>query len=381
MQVKPISSPMLNATNPTSSVTCENSAISANSAAAFKLATLTNLPVVQTADGSSTSTFFHRVARNAIAAPAHPPPPQATSPPGLRVRVAMTARKRARVSEPEEEEKEQIEERKEDARIRAQRQAPTAPEPASAAPSVPEPTRRFLSVAEAAAHEGLPKGVVQAWVAQGLLVTLKPGLNNSRRLVDHASLRERVEMEIQRERALAVMRKQLNSRRVQRRHDDDDDDDDSEEDDDDDDEGEQEEEDEELEWRYRRILLFVRLDEEAAAVTGSHSMRAPGSDSKEDGELEQQQQQALSALTKQLDRAAGITNPATRMVCQEVGRARDVHRPGLRKVMEHIFERKIDRLVLFSRDDICDAASWSLFEFLCQSHDVDITCVTQPVPA
>ena len=83
------------------------------------------------------------------------------------------------------------------------------------APSQPPQERpRYLSVAAAATETGLPKAVVKSWAAQGFMDTLKPGSDNSHRLVEMGDLLRFVALK--RELARTDMRKKLEEEQAER---------------------------------------------------------------------------------------------------------------------------------------------------------------------
>jgi len=69
------------------------------------------------------------------------------------------------------------------------------------------PRCRYLTVAAAAKETGLPVAVVKSWASQGHIDTLKPGSDNSHRLVEMVDLLRFVELK--RERARTDVRKEL----------------------------------------------------------------------------------------------------------------------------------------------------------------------------
>jgi len=291
-------------------------------------------------------------------------PPRASNHSPCRLRIVKPntvgrKRERAAPSKPEEDDEDMKEEEEEE----------KTPTPAAPAP-VPVPARRYISAAEAAAHEGLPVGVVQGWMAQGLIVTLKAGPHNSRRLVDRHSLREHMELELQREHARAA-----NLRRMGRRPRQPSSKDEADQSDDDSDHEQQPESE-----RCRRTLLYVRMRHEAV-IDGDPAAAAAVPDGHDVTERSPQQQRALVEIAQWLERAAHIADPATRSMEMDVGVANDLSRPGFQRVLKKILQRQVDSLILISHDQVCDPGSWPLFELLCQLQHVTIRCVTESVPA
>jgi hypothetical protein len=52
----------------------------------------------------------------------------------------------------------------------------------------------------------------------------------------------------------------------------------------------------------------------------------------------------------------------------------DLDRTGFEEMMMRlIIQRRIKRLVISDREQVCSAGAWPLFEWLCKQHDVMIT--------
>ena len=214
------------------------------------------------------------------------------------------------------------------------------------APSQPPQERpRYLSVAAAATETGLPKAVVKSWAAQGFMDTLKPGSDNSHRLVEMGDLLRFVALK--RELARTDMRKKLEEEQAERLA------------------ADSKSSDEE-EQRRDRALVYVRVDENLA------DREARLDRDKE--ELTPQQIHEINVQLQQLGNTMGFPDRKTSMTVGEMGSAYDLSREGFDAVVTHILQRTIDRLVIFRPSQVCSAGAWPLFKWLCDSFDVAIVC-------
>ena len=221
------------------------------------------------------------------------------------------------------------------------------------APSQPPQERpRYLSVAAAATETGLPKAVVKSWAAQGFMDTLKPGSDNSHRLVEMGDLMRFVELK--REIARTDLRKKLEEEQAERQL------------------AADAQDCEEEKERGDITLVYLRVPEEEDPA--DRKQRSLDGDPED---LTPQQVHALNVGLQQLGDATGFNNRKTCPTVGEVGSAEDLDRTGFDEVVTHILGRKINRIVLAYPGQICNAGAWPLFKWLCDSFDVAIVCLHQ----
>ena len=228
----------------------------------------------------------------------------------------------------------------------------TAEPEATAATAAAAGRPRYLSVAAAATETGLPKAVVKSWAAQGFMDTLKPGSDNSHRLVEMGDLMRFVELK--REIARTDLRKKLEEEQAERQL------------------AADAQDCEEEKERGDITLVYLRVPEEEDPA--DRKQRSLDGDPED---LTPQQVHALNVGLQQLGDATGFNNRKTCPTVGEVGSAEDLDRTGFDEVVTHILGRKINRIVLAYPGQICNAGAWPLFKWLCDSFDVAIVCLHQ----
>jgi hypothetical protein len=290
------------------------------------------------------------------------PAPRCDSPP-LRIRLPPNARlgaghatKRQRVApgpEVEEAEVEAAPVAESDAVQLAKPAVATPNQAQSRSPKQTPQRPRYLSVAAAATETGLPKAVVKSWATQGLMDTLKPGSDNSHRLVEMGDLMRFVELK--REIARADLRKKLEEEQAERLA------------------ADSQDNEEEEQKSGDKTLVYLRVPEEELPAA---EPQTPESDVDPE-DLTPQQIHALGVKLQQLMNATGFNNRKTCLSVGEVGPADDLNRTGFEEVIAKIIGRKINRLALAYPGQICNAGAWPLFKWLCDAFDVAIVCLRQ----
>jgi len=191
------------------------------------------------------------------------------------------------------------------------------------------PPFEFVSAAVAAQRTGLAKSIIKTWLAEGLIGSLRPGSDASHRLVDLVDLTQFVEMK--RERA-------TNDARTQVEH--------------------------EHKMRSRRTLLWVTQPPLADDQDMDDNM------SEADIEL---LCKPLEDKAKQMREMLRIDPKASFCAYEHAADTNDLDRAGFEQVvMQFILPRKINRLAISDRKQVCSEAVWPLFEWLCRQHDVEV---------
>lgn len=192
-----------------------------------------------------------------------------------------------------------------------------------------EPPFEFVSAAVAAQRTGLPKGIIKTWLAEGLVGSLRPGSDASHRLVDLVDLTRFVEMK--RERA-------TNDARTQVEH--------------------------EHKMRSRRTLLWVTQP----PLPDDQDM----DDNMSEADIELLCK-PLEDKAKQMREMLRIDPKASFCAYEHAADANDLDRAGFEQVMmQLILPRKINRLVISDRKQVCSEAVWPLFEWLCRQHEIKV---------
>lgn len=220
------------------------------------------------------------------------------------------------------------------ARSAASAAAAAATDPPAAAAAV-VPRFQFVSASVAAKQIGLPKAIVKSWAAQGLIDTLKPGSDASHRLIDVLDLARFVEMK--RERASGHTRVQV-------------------------------EQEFEQQLRGLNTLLYVRHPPPANLLLDDMS--------EEEITLHSKPLESMAAKMRNL---LHLDPNVCFSLSELVADNEDLDRIGFENIMMRlVLRRKIERLVISNREQVCSAAVWPLFEWICKQHDVSIVLASMP---
>jgi len=183
-------------------------------------------------------------------------------------------------------------------------------------------SHRYVSVTEAAAESGLPRGVISGWAEQKLVQNLKTGVGNSKRVVRLGDV-----LRLRDQRVAPSMPRTLAP--------------------------------------GCRVLLYTRIDGDGE-----------GNDEEDALELERADECFYAQVMQRHPDAAQWRTYR----CAEIGRQADLNRPGFVQLMAMILARKIDLLVVADTEQLCSAGCLPLLLWLLTNNHITLQLQTPPQP-
>ncbi len=186
-------------------------------------------------------------------------------------------------------------------------------------------SHRYVSITEAAAESGLPRGVISGWAEQKLVQNLKTGVGNSKRVVQLGDV-----LRLRDQRVAPSMPRVLAP--------------------------------------GCRVLLYTRIDGDGE-----------GDDEEDALELERADERFYAQVMQQHSDSAQWRTYR----CAEIGRQADLNRPGFVRLMAMILARKIDLLMVADTEQLCSAGCLPLLLWLLTNNHISLqlhTPLEQPSP-